>query len=438
VRASTTGRLPDQDGYAVTAAGHTEALPASGEVRFPDVAPGQYQVALAGLASNCATQGAVPRAVSVTAGVEATVDFTVVCGAGTLRVLVSTSGDDLDTDGYQIAVVGVGTQPAALQDTLLFDPVPSGPGMLQVDGRRENCDVPSQALQVQVANDQTAEASVPVTCLTVVLVDEYHFNSHNINTSYAAFARVARSGGFFVRGLALPASSVELAEGSVLVVPNALHQSEVNPVDWFLPTDPAFTAGEATVIGDWVRGGGALLLIADHMPFPGAALPLAQEFGVQFSNGFAFDTTQLAQPQSCLAANQIQIFRRSDGSLAPHAITDGRNATERVDSVGTFTGQAFQAGPAASLLVFGADAISLYPDTAWAFHAGTPQVGVQGWSQGAALETGSGRAVFIGEAAMLSEQTCGGGVPMGMNAPAAGQNRQFLLNTLRWLVGEIP
>ena len=35
-------------------------------------------------------------------------------------------------------------------------------------------------------------------------------------------------------------------------------------------------------VRDWVKGGGSLLLIADHMPFPGAAGTLASAFGVRF------------------------------------------------------------------------------------------------------------------------------------------------------------
>ena len=41
----------------------------------------------------------------------------------------------------------------------------------------------------------------------------------------------------------------------------------------------------------------------------------------------------------------------------------------------------------------------------------------------------------FGEAAMFTEQTCGGGSPMGMNTPA-GQNRPFLINLLRWPGGK--
>jgi hypothetical protein len=45
---------------------------------------------------------------------------------------------------------------------------------------------------------------------------------------------------------------------------------------------------------------------------------------------------------------------------------------------------------------------------------------------------------FFGEAAMFSAQVSGPQrLPMGMNAPLAEQNAQFVLNVLRWLVGVI-
>ena len=128
----------------------------------------------------------------------------------------------------------------------------------------------------------------------------------------------------------------------------------------------------------WVEGGGALLLIADHMPFPGAAHDLAAAFGFGLRNGFAFEGARGGGPL---------VFRRSDGSLAGHAITDGARPGARIDSVATFTGEAFRPAPGAtSLLTFRPGVVSLEPDTAWIFHDDTPHVDVGGWSQGAVAD----------------------------------------------------
>jgi hypothetical protein len=50
------------------------------------------------------------------------------------------------------------------------------------------------------------------------------------------------------------------------------------------------------------------------------------------------------------------------------------------------------------------------------------------------MPVGSGRAAFFGEAAMFSAQLGGPTQqPMGMNAPGAEQNLQFVLNVVHWL-----
>jgi hypothetical protein len=65
-----------------------------------------------------------------------------------------------------------------------------------------------------------------------------------------------------------------------------------------------------------------------------------------------------------------------------------------------------------------------------------PSFSVGGWVQGAVREWDAGRVVFLGEAAMCSAQVTGPNrEPMGMNDPAASQNPQFCLSTVRWLTG---
>ncbi len=131
------------------------------------------------------------------------------------------------------------------------------------------------------------------------------------------------------------------------------------------------------------------------------------------------------------------IFRRSDGSLADHPITNGLTVAERIDSVATFTGQAFRADTdVEGLLIFGPDAVSFMPKVAGKFDSETPQVRVGGWFQGAAQRFGQGRVALFGEAAMFTAQLAGRNRrPMGMNTPVASQNPQFLLNLVHWLSG---
>lgn len=257
----------------------------------------------------------------------------------------------------------------------------------------------------------------------LVLVDEAHHNYHTVTGRYEPFAELLRADGWRVAGSGTPLTPETLASARVLVIANALNA--VNVEEWSLPTPSAFTETEIDALRSWVEAGGALLLIADHMPFPGAAATLAAAFGFEMRNGFAGESPQPG----------ILVFRRSDGSLASHAVTDGRRPQERIDSVATFVGQGFRVPErATSLLTFRPGSVSLEPDTAWQFHDDTPRIPIGGFSQGAVVEVGSGRVAVWGEAAGFTAQVRGAdGAPMGLSLLVAGQNARLLLNLVRWL-----
>jgi hypothetical protein len=267
-----------------------------------------------------------------------------------------------------------------------------------------------------------AEGSGPVVCL-----DEAHYNFHTASGRYAPFADLLRRDGYVVKPSRAAFAKESFADCGVLIIANAL--SKRNQRDWSLPIDPAFTDEEVARVSEWVSGGGALFLIVDHMPIPGANQALAGAFGVHFSNGFAMIP----------GAPGPMIFRRGEGSLADHAVTNGQAEGERIDAVATFTGSAFRVDKGAEpILVFGPRVVSLEPKVAWQFTPDTPRVGVGGWYQGATLRHGSGRVAVFGEAAMFTAQVAGEEKrKVGMNAPEAPQNAQLLLNVMHWLTGKL-
>jgi hypothetical protein len=257
-----------------------------------------------------------------------------------------------------------------------------------------------------------------------VAIDEAHYNFHTVDGRYAPFAALLRRDGYGVSGLGTPFSAGSLKDVDVLVIANALN--ERNDQDWSLPTPSAFTQDEIAALHTWVEKGGSLFLIADHMPFAGAASDLAKAFGVEFSNGYARTGPQ--QPA------MADTFTLGNG-LNESAVTRGRSDDERVTRVATFTGSAFKPPKGAILiLVFGADAVSFETKRAPGITPDAPQVPIAGWSQGAGMEVGSGRVAVFGEAAMFSAQLAGPNqVPVGMNSPDAQQNHQLLLNVMHWL-----
>ncbi len=284
----------------------------------------------------------------------------------------------------------------------------------------------------QQSADTTFAAPVPHPAFAVgkgpvVLLDEAHGNFHTATGRYRPFAEFLRRDGYVVQASTSTFTRESLRAGSILVIANALAAS--NQSKWELPTPSAFTDSEIVAVHDWVAAGGALLLISDHMPFPGAAEKLGAAFGARWSNGFALaKDAKMGGPF---------VFRRADHSLADHAIMNGRSVEERIDSVATFTGSAFQVDSAATpLLVLGPDIESVLPQVAWEFKSDTPRISVAGWPQAAVLRTGRGYVALFGEAAMFSAQVTGPKrSPMGMNAPIAAQNPQLLLNVVHWLSG---
>lgn len=294
-------------------------------------------------------------------------------------------------------------------------------------------------------------------------IDEAHQNFHTVAGRYGPFARLLARDGYRVSASTQPFTSRSLAAFQVLVIANARGGDDLESA-----ANPAFTAEERAAVREWVRGGGSLLLIADHAPFGSAAEALSREFGVEMSQGFTLDT---AAGRSDGNPSFLH-FSRQNGLLGQHPILEGRDPSERVSTVRSFTGQSLSipAG-AAALLRLSPTAQDRAPPTAEeardqaarrqrmvdsimaAMRAGTRDSTVvvatpvqamgparfssaAGRAQGVALAFGAGRVVVLGEAAMLSAQVIE--IPgretmrMGMNVPGS-DDQQFALNVMHWL-----
>lgn len=260
-----------------------------------------------------------------------------------------------------------------------------------------------------------------------VWIDAGHNAMHTAEGTYWTLAELLRQDGFVVEGWTGSFEERVPGPGDVLIISNALHERNVE--DWSLPNPSAFTQGEIERIVAWVRDGGGLLLIADHMPLAGASADLGAAFGFEFRNGFAVDTAAAADgTYGPWTGTSTFVFRASDGSLGAHPVRDGRRGAESVvDSVITYTGQAFRSPPGAvPLYVLRETTVSLEPRTAWEFDSETTDIAdAGGWHQGAALEYGRGRIVVFGEAAQFR--------PLGERRNMKGPNGTYARNVVEWL-----
>lgn len=298
--------------------------------------------------------------------------------------------------------------------------------------------LPAQAQQQLTDPDFRPEVARPAYAgdAPVVVIDGAHNNFHTADGRYAPFAALLRADGLEVRGGTAAFDAGGLDGVDVLVVANA------GPANGGSP----FTASEIDAVEAWVRGGGKLLLIADHAPFGVAAADLGARFGVGMGQGWTFEPADNANGLT----SQL-VYSRDNGRLGDHAITRGRDAGEAVATVTAFTGQSLIAPEGATVLM------QLGP-SAW--EAKTPQDAAAvveamragasdnpavhsaaGRAQGLAFSHGEGRVVVLGEAGMLSVQLVrfGDGRPdmrFGMNV--ATGNPQFGLNIMHWLTGLLP
>lgn len=168
VTTTTTGTNPDTDGYTVTLdGGDPKPIDPSGTVFYTTLPSTTYSIGLGGVAENCTVAGDHPRQADVTSGDTTTVAFTVECAAdtGDLEVSVTTTGDNVDPDGYTVNVDGTQAMAVSANGTVNFVGLAAGEHSVSLDGIANNCTVAgSSSRMATVASNATAQVSYEVTC----------------------------------------------------------------------------------------------------------------------------------------------------------------------------------------------------------------------------------------------------------------------------------
>ena len=258
-----------------------------------------------------------------------------------------------------------------------------------------------------------------------VLIDEAHNNVHKKEGGLYSFTRMMEEDGAKVFANEQIFTIELLSEYDVLIIVNALHDSNVG--NWKNPCLSAFTETEIDAVEYFVRSGGSLLFVADHMPLGGAAQDLAKKFNIEWSNSFAMQNGNHWPPS---------VFERDAETLLDSPVTVMSANGKQVSKVGTFTGSAFRTmEEVLPFLVFDNSHTLLMPEIAWQFNKKTKNESAEGWLQGACMNYGKGKMVLLGEAAMITAQMRGK-TEIGMNSPNAPENAQLALNIFRYLAAK--
>src|SRR6185369_897283 len=234
-----------------------------------------------------------------------------------------------------------------------------------------------------------------------VLFDEAHNNAATAAGAYRPFVDLISADGYQVLPNGREFSKKALSGFDILVIANPSGPQNQ-------PEASAFTEEESNAVKNWVDAGGSLLLIISHLPFSAAADLLAKRLNVDITKGHTFDRSNYDRE----SADETQLlFTRTNHLLQDHAITRGRTASEGINKIVTFSGTSLKGPDGSDPFLALADtamdvraAAALKPSSAEDAPPDHKQVSAAGRAQGIAMESGKGRVVILGEAAMLTAQ----------------------------------
>ena len=172
VTVATTGTGLDPDGYTIVAnspaVSVSRTVAINGTVTIGGLAPGTYQLSLGGVAFNCAVSGTYPSPITVPSGATATATFNVVCVApGSIEVTTSTTGLDLDPNGYAATTTAGPGASVPTNGTVTISGIRAGDYQMSLGGVSMNCDVSgANPRTVSVPSGGTVAVTFDVSCAT--------------------------------------------------------------------------------------------------------------------------------------------------------------------------------------------------------------------------------------------------------------------------------
>jgi Tol biopolymer transport system component len=179
VTAATSGAELDPNGYSVYVDevcddyycnyAWTGSVGANDSVTIPGLAVGAHTVLLSDVASNCTLAGANPRTATVPPGDTVELAFAITCVArGSIEVAVTTTGADLDPNGYSVVLNGNVVGTLTVNDTLIIGALLPGNYQLGLQGVAGNCTVGApNPRTVTVTSGATTPVAFAVTCIAL-------------------------------------------------------------------------------------------------------------------------------------------------------------------------------------------------------------------------------------------------------------------------------
>ena len=169
-------RVPvDPDGYSVTVdQDSARSMAPNAADTVAALSPGSHTVLLAGVVGNCVLDGENPRPVEIAAGDTVSVRFDVTCDTPALQVSVSTTGSELDQDGYQVSVDNDGGGWLLPNDTIIIPFVRPGPHTIALSGVAPNCAVSGEHPRTfNVVADEATYVQFDVVCHVAITLSVY-------------------------------------------------------------------------------------------------------------------------------------------------------------------------------------------------------------------------------------------------------------------------
>jgi Tol biopolymer transport system component len=187
ITSTTTGPVPDADGYTISVDGTaSHALGANEALTLEDLVPGIHEIGLDGLAENCSVAEGQSRAVTIVAGQVSQIQFDITCVSptGSIVVATTTTGSSPDPDGYLLTLIGGESQAVGANATLRLEGLAVGGHVVQLSGQASNCRIDGENPRAVEVVAGTVTVTFVVTCLGADALIAYVSNAFELQAIF--------------------------------------------------------------------------------------------------------------------------------------------------------------------------------------------------------------------------------------------------------------